>query len=198
MEAVFSVEKISENFLIPILELLIEAFPFKIIELHADNGSEYINHQVARLLKKLLIELTKSRPRHSNDNALAECKNGAIVRKWLGYIHIPQQFADNLNTFYRQYFNPYINYHRPCFFPLVKTDKQGKQKKTYPYEAMMTPYEKFCSLEKPEQYLKPEITIASLDIAAKQLTDLEAANQTQLARKKLFNLIFKQEKILLN
>jgi transposase InsO family protein len=56
---------------------------------HADNGSEYINHQVAKLLDKLRVEFTQSRPRHSNDNGLAETKNGAVVRKCLGYAHIP-------------------------------------------------------------------------------------------------------------
>lgn len=193
MEVVFAVEKISENCLIPILEMLIETFPFQIKAIHSDNGSEYINHRVAQLLQKLLIELTKSRARHSNDNALAECKNGAIVRKWLGYQHIPQHFADQLNVFYRNYLNPYINYHRPCFFPVVIVDKRGREKKSYPYKAMMTPYEKFCSLPNAEQYLKPTISFAILNIFARQITDFQAAEQTQHARKKLFDHIFKRK-----
>lgn len=193
MEMVFAVEKISENCLIPVLEMLIETFPFQIKAIHSDNGSEYINHRVAQLLQKLLIELTKSRARHSNDNALAECKNGAIVRKWLGYQHIPQHFADQLNVFYRNYLNPYINYHRPCFFPVVIMDKRGKEKKSYPYKAMMTPYEKFCSLPNAEHYLKPTISFATLNTFARQTTDLQAAEQTQRARKKLFEHIFKRK-----
>lgn len=59
---------------------VLEPFPFKLRGLHADNGSEYINKRVAELLEKLLNEFTKSRSRHSNDNALAESKNGAVVR----------------------------------------------------------------------------------------------------------------------
>ncbi len=39
---------------------MIKSFPFVILGIHVDNGSEYINYQVAKLLKKLLIELTKS------------------------------------------------------------------------------------------------------------------------------------------
>ena len=74
-EIVGSVEKISEQFLIPVLENMIESFPFTILGFHSDNGSEYINRRVEELLNKLLIEFTKSRPRHSNDNALAESKN---------------------------------------------------------------------------------------------------------------------------
>jgi transposase InsO family protein len=55
---------------------------------HSDNGSEFINHTAAKLLNKLLIEQTKSRPRHSNDNGLVESKNGAIARKRMRYTHI--------------------------------------------------------------------------------------------------------------
>ena len=74
---VLTCEKISEAYQIPVLKEMIEAFPFVILGTHADNGSEYINYQVAMLLKKLRIDQTKSRPRHSNDNDLAESKNAA-------------------------------------------------------------------------------------------------------------------------
>jgi transposase InsO family protein len=84
-EGVATCERISEAFLIPVLEALLQSFPFAIRGFHSDNGSEYINHHVAKLLNKLLIEEhTKSRSRHSNDNAQAESKNAAIVRKHLG------------------------------------------------------------------------------------------------------------------
>jgi transposase InsO family protein len=93
-EGVATCERISEAFLIPVLEALLQSFPFVILGFHTDNGSEYINRDVAKLLNKLLIEeQTKSRSRHSNDNAQAESKNGAIVRKHLGHGHIPQRFA---------------------------------------------------------------------------------------------------------
>ena len=83
-EVMFTVEKISEIYLIPALDQLLETFPFTVLGFHSDNGSEYINKRVAGLLEKLRIEFTKSRSRHSNDNALAESKNGAVVRKLFG------------------------------------------------------------------------------------------------------------------
>ncbi|MFZ2629424.1 MAG: hypothetical protein WAX67_11180, partial [Rugosibacter sp.] len=88
-ELVATCEKISEAYLLPVIEALLAGFPFPLLGFHADNGSEYINHKVARMLDKLAAEFTKSRPRHSNDNGLAETKNGAIIRKHLGYSHIP-------------------------------------------------------------------------------------------------------------
>jgi transposase InsO family protein len=190
MEVVCAVEKISEQYLIPVLEQLIELFPFEIKEIHTDNGSEYINRMVAKLLNKLLIELTKSRARQSNDNALVESKNGSIVRKWLGYCHIPQRHAPIINEFLKNYLVPYINYHRPCHYADIKVDeKTGKQKKTYPYKKMMTPYEKFKSLTEVEQYLKTGITLEELDITANKETDLEAARKVKKARENLFQII---------
>ena len=189
-EVVSSVEKISENWLIPVLENILETFPFVIINCHVDNGSEYINHTVVRLLNNLNIQLTKTRPRHSNDNALAESKNGSIIRKHLGYMHIPQQWAPKVNKFNRDYLTPYINFHRPCYFPEIKIDAKGKEKKIYPYKTMMTPYDKLKSLPNAAQYLKPGMTFENLNKEVLRHTDLESAILMKKARKKLFDEIF--------
>jgi hypothetical protein len=50
---------------------------------HCDKGSEFLNHTVARLLNKLLIEFTKSRPCRTTGNALVEGNDGAVVRSWV-------------------------------------------------------------------------------------------------------------------
>jgi transposase InsO family protein len=80
------------------------ALPFVILGFHY-NGSEYINRRVAELLEKLRIKLTQSCARHCNDNTLAESKNGAVVREILGYAHIPQHFAAQVNRFNREHLN---------------------------------------------------------------------------------------------
>ncbi len=194
-EGVATCERISEAFLIPVLEELLQGFPFAILGFHSDNGSEYINRHVAELLNKLLIEeQTKSRSRHSNDNAQAESKNGAIVRKHLGYSHIPQRFATLVNTFCHDHLNPYINFHRPCLFAGTITDVRGRQRKRYPYKLMMTPYEKLKSLHQAEQYLKPGITFQDLDARATALSDNEAAQRMNDARAILFKTIFNRSK----
>ena len=192
-EVVCSVEKISEQFLIPILKYMLNYFPFKILGFHSDNGSEYINRQVARLLQKLLIEFTKSRPRHSNDNALAESKNGSVVRKILGYHHIPQKYAKLVNEFNQTYLNPHINYHRPCFFPLTIINEKGKKQKTYPYELMMTPYEKLKSLHNAQNYLKDGLSFEIMDRIAYAMTDNQSANLLKQGRKQLFKTIDERE-----
>jgi transposase InsO family protein len=188
-EVVFTVERISEQFMIPALVALLETFPFLIFGFHADNGSEYINRRVAELLEKLRIELTKSRSRHCNDNALAESKNASVVRKILGYCHIPQKFAPRVNRFNQDHLVPYVNYHRPCFFPEIFTDDKGKQRKRYRYEQMMTPYEKLKSLPEAHQFLKPGLSFQSLDDIAYAISDNEAAQRLQQARRQLFESI---------
>lgn len=193
-QVVYTVERISEQFMIPALEEILATFPFEIKGFHADNGSEYINKQVAGMLAKLFIELTKSRSRQTNDNALVESKNGSVIRKILGYMHIPQHYAPYVNVFNRAHLVPYINYHRPCFFPITKVDAKGKERKKYPYENMMTPYDKLKSLDNAEQYLKPGITFLKLDAIAHQVSDNDAAAQLQVARKQLFETIFGQKK----
>lgn len=193
-QVIFTVERISEQFMIPALEAMLDTFPFAIIGFHADNGSEYINHNVVKLLNKLRIELTKSRSRQTNDNALAESKNGATVRKILGYCHIPQRFAPLVNDFNQQYFVPYLNFHRPCFFPHIVIDDKGKEHKKYRYEDMMTPYDKLKSLENAKRYLKKEQRFEKLDALAHQISDNESARQLQAARTQLFNTIFGRKK----
>lgn len=193
-EVICSVEKISEQFLIPVLEELLTVFPFIVLNFHSDNGSEYVNQHVVKLLNKLYIEFTKSRARHSNDNALAESKNGSIIRKVLGYAHIPQRFAPQVHEFNRLYLTPYINYHRPCFFAETITDSKGKERKKYPYKSMMTPYDKFKSLPNAITYLKPGLSFSELDKEALKINDNEAARLLQQARLKLFQLIHEQKK----
>jgi transposase InsO family protein len=106
-EIVVAVEEISESFLEDVLMAALDSFPFVIQNFHSDNGSEYINKTVAALLNKLLIRQTKSRSRHSTDNGLVETKNGAIIRKHMGYWHIPGKWAPRINVFYRDHLVPY-------------------------------------------------------------------------------------------
>jgi len=188
-EIVASVERISEAYLVPVLENMLIQFPFIIRGFHSDNGSEFVNKTVAALLNKLLIQFTKSRARHSNDNGLVETKNGSVVRKQLGYAYLPQRCAEMINEFNRDFFNPYINFHRPCFFPVTVIDHKGKIKKTYPYEEVRTPYEKLRLLSEAESCLHPGITLKRLEAVANQMSDNQFAERMVKARSNLFQQI---------
>ena len=193
-ELAASVERISEAYLLPVIALLLDGFPFDIRGFHSDSGSEYINHHIAALLEKLRIEFTKSRPRQTNDNALAECKNGAVIRKFMGYSHIPQKHAVAINRFYTDVLNPYLNFHRPCYFAVDTVDAKGKIRKTYPHDQIMTPWERLKSIPNYDTYLKLGVTSHALEDNANAMSDNEAAKQVQKARKLLFQSINRRSK----
>ena len=186
------VERITEHFMAIALTAAINKFPFKIMGFHSDNGSEFINKTVASLLEALLIDFTKSRARQSNDNALVESKNGSVIRKLLGYSHIPQRWATEINDMLLEPIYRYLNFHRPCFFPTVYIDSKGKQRKKYKYENLMTPFEKLCSIKHVETYLKEGVSLQALQQYANAVTDTEAAAALQTARQQLFNKVFKE------
>lgn len=191
-EVVVCVPVISENYLAPALEAVLRLFPFVIYEFHSDNGSEFINKTVAEILNKLHIQQTKSRPRHSNDNGLVETKNNAVIRKEMGYGFIQKGAYKLINNFYQEYYNTFLNYHRPCGFPVIVRDKRGKEMRHYPPHGYMMPYEKLKSLPNAKQYLKPGITFAELDKIAYNQSDVEFAREMRTTREKLSREIKEQ------
>lgn len=188
-QVVGCVSQISESYLQPVLEAILHQFPFRILGFHSDNGSEYINYKVAGLLEKLLIEFTKSRANHSQDNALVEGKNGAVVRKLMGYGHIAGEHAEAVQKFYTAHLNPYLNFHRPCGFATVSHDARGKRRRKYPVEDYATPYEKLKSLAKATDYLKENLSLARLDQLASGMSDTECAKKMTMAKAKLLRIV---------
>jgi hypothetical protein len=183
-QVVLATPRISEAWLLPLLECMLRQFPFVILNFHSDNGSEFINKIVAELLGKLLIEQTKSRPRRSGDNGLVETKNAAIVRKHIGWGHIAPAHAAPLNQFYTGFLNPYVNYHRPSAQAQVQIDAKGRKRRIY--KQWQTPFEKLLSLDRPQQFLRPGLSLAALKRVAATSSDTEAARRMQQAKYTMF------------
>lgn len=188
-QVIGSVAAITQIHLEPVLRAILRQFPFLIRGFHSDNGSEFINDSVSGLLKRLLIEQTKSRPRRSNDNGLVESKNGAVIRKHMGYGYIAAAHAEDIHHFYQHHFNPYLNFHRPCGQPERIADERGKEK--YVYRQYATPWETLrrlvCAAPEPPAYLLPEFTLQRLDGMANGHSDTESARYMQEAKRKLFS-----------
>jgi len=188
-QVIGSVAAITQTHLEPVLRAILGQFPFFIRGFHSDNGSEFINDSVSGLLKRLLIEQTKSRPRRSNDNGLVESKNGAVIRKHMGYGHIAAGHAEDIHQFYQDHLNPYLNFHRPCGQPERIADERGKEK--YVYRRYATPWETLrelvCPAPDPAAYLRPEFSLQRLDQIAKTHSDTEWARYMQDAKHKLFS-----------
>ena len=183
-EIAAAVPRISEAYLEPVLIAILAQFPFVIHGFHSDNGSEFINQTVAKLLNKLLIEQTKSRPRHSNDNGLAETKNGAVIRKHMGWGYIDAAHAVRIQQFYTAYLNPYLNYHRPCAQADIEVDPKGRKHRRY--RRYQTPLETLSALPQPQQYLRSGLTLDTLKRIGKTMSDTEAAQRMQQAKRRLF------------
>jgi transposase InsO family protein len=189
-EIVAATPQISEFWLLPVLEAMLEQFPFVIHGFHSDNGSEFINYTVASLLGKLLIEQTKSRAHHSGDNGLVECKNGAIIRKHIGFGYIDARHAEAMDAFHRQHLNPYVNFHRPCAVPKILTEANGKRRRVYLRWA--TPFELFQEVPNAASLLRPGVTLPELKHFAAIQSDTEAALTMQRAKRKLLGSFRKQ------
>ena len=186
------VQGISEAFLLPVLALVVGQFPFVIEGFHSGNGSEFINGRVAAMLEKLRIEQTKSRARQSNDNALAESKNASVVRKHMGYSHIPQRYAAPINVFYQETFNPWLNLHRPWQFASEVVSDKSKITKRYKHADVKTPVACLEILHaRGLGKFKEGVTLPQLQAQAKAQTDLAAAQQMQQAKANLFELFNK-------
>ena len=191
-EIVISVPKISEIFLEDALYEILLQFPFVIFNFHSDRGSEFINHLVAKILNKLLIKQTKSRSSHCNDNALVESKNGSVVRKNFGYFYVNQNLCDKLNTFHKNFFNPYLNYHRPCLYVTeVLVSSKGRERKIYGHAT--PPYEKLkeiCNLpeNKSKHILRNDETFDKFDKIAYEYSDNQFASIMRNEQRKVFSL----------
>jgi hypothetical protein len=182
-EIVAATPQISEYWLIPLLERLLGQFPFVIRGFHSDNGSEFINYTVARLLEKLLIEQTKSRAHRAGDNGLVESKNGAVIRKHMGFGHIAAEHAEAVDQFHRRHLNPYVNFHRPCAIAEIVERPNGKRQRVYRQWA--TPFEIFSQAPGCESRLRPGVSRADLEAFAQKQSDTEAAIEMQKAKRQL-------------
>jgi len=191
-EVVISVPQISEVFVEEAMYEILLQFPFAIFNFHSDRGSEFINKTVAKILNKLLIEQTKSRSRHCNDNALIESKNGSVVRKNFGYFYLNQDICEKLNQFDKEFFNTYLNYHRPCLYVTeIIINHNGRERKVYGQAT--TPYEKLkevCSLTKNQdkEILRDGVSFDNLDKIAYKMSDNEFACLMRKEQNKVFNL----------
>jgi len=116
---------------------------------------------------------------------LVEAKNGAVIRKHLGYGYIDGAHAEAITGFYAAHLNRYLNFHRPCGVPELMVDGKGKRRRRYRWYA--TPWEILRQLPGVARYLKPGVTIEQLQAMAAAQSDTAAARQMQEAKRKLFD-----------
>ena len=118
-----------------------ERFPFPLVVFDSDNGSEFINHDVANWLQARDIAQTRSRPYRKNDQATVESKNNHVVRKHAFYwrYDTPAELA-LLNELW-QLVSLRLNFFTPTRKPIAyATTADGRRKRVYDTPA--TPWQR--------------------------------------------------------
>jgi transposase InsO family protein len=152
--------------------------PLPVRILHSDNGSEFINHALMLWCKQKGITLTRSRGSKKNDNCFVEQKNGATVRKQIGYLRYSgDKGVAALQTVYKHYdrlFNFFYTGRKLFSKELIG----GKLKRIY--DKPQTPFDRVMSSSKT-----PEETKSYLKVLKKRLGLMTEMKKMQSALDKL-------------
>jgi len=108
--------------------------PFKMQGFASDNGTEFLNQELYRYLRRREdpVEFVRRRPYKKNDNAHVEQKNFTHVRSLFGYSRFEDpELVQRMNEIYQAYWNPLWNYFTPCMKLKSKTRIGGRVKKQY-------------------------------------------------------------------
>ncbi len=113
------------------IKAIVARFPFDILGIDSDNGSEFINDIMLRYCSKNKITFTRSRPYRKNDSCFVEQKNYSVVRRNVGYLrHDTDEELRVLNELYI-YLDSYVNFFQPVLKLISKTRVGSKVSKKY-------------------------------------------------------------------
>jgi len=150
--------------------------PFAMRGLDVDNDSAFINETVLNYCRDRKIELTRSRAYKKNDQAWIEQKNGAVVRRLVGYGRLEGTAATAAFGKLHEVGRPYVNFFQPSFKLKSKTRQGAKVSRKYYPPA--TPYERLLADGRVTNECKDELrkTFASLD-PVRLLREIRTAQQ---------------------
>lgn len=105
--------------------------PVPLLGIDSDNDGAFINDTLVAYCAAEKIEFTRSRAYHKNDQAWVEQKNGAVVRRFVGYGRYSGAVAGQCLGHLHQVVRQYVNYFQPSFKLRSKTREGSKVKKSY-------------------------------------------------------------------
>jgi len=106
------------------LAVLCRQLPFPLLGVDSDNDSAFINDTLLGHCELHKIKFTRSRPYHRNDQAWVEQKNGAVVRRFVGYDRFTGVVAGQALAHLYRSVRLYVNYFQPSF-KLREKERQG-------------------------------------------------------------------------
>jgi hypothetical protein len=164
--------------LVEALERVRQGLPFPLRALDVDNGSEFVNETMIQYCLRNGIELTRSRPYRKNDQAWIEQKNGAIVRKLLGYRRFEGIAAAQVLSRLYGASRLFVNFFQPSF-KLAEKHRQGAQV-TKRYHPPETPCERLLSAETVSDATKVKLREVGSALDPLQLLEEVRAMQSHL------------------
>ena len=124
---------------------LTEQMPMPLLGLDTDNGSEFLNNVLLDYCTHHGIDFTRCRAYKKNDQCFVEQKNGAIVRRFVGYDRFEGIEACRILTELYRHLRLYINFFQPSL-KLISKQRQGSRvvKK---YDQAQTPYQRVLAAQ---------------------------------------------------
>jgi len=144
------------------IERIEKKLPFPLVGLHPDSGSEFINWNLKGWTDVRKIELTRSRPNHSNDNAHIEQNNGNTVRRFVGYVRLDvPEIVPLMNELY-DVLDLYINHFIPTRKCIKKTKTGSKYRRVY--DKTKTPYQRALHHKAIDASLKKQLRLEHVQL----------------------------------
>lgn len=131
---------------------ILSRLPFALLELHPDNGSEFLNHHLWRFFQNQVpgLHFSRSRPWQKNDNRMVEQKNHSLVRAYLGFDRLDSvAHVALVNQLYDKMWL-YYNFFQPVLHLVAKTRVAVEGQRPHllrHYDQAQTPFERVCALQ---------------------------------------------------
>jgi hypothetical protein len=154
---------------------MLARLPFPVLEIHPDNGTEFMNHHLLRFWKELVqgVEFSRSRPYQKDDNRFVEQKNGSLVRDYLGYDRLDtvaqtqaaNQFYDKMWVYYNL-FQPVMRLEEKTYCP-AQNGKPAHIKRRH--DQARTPFDRLCETDAITEEHKRQLQRLQARINPRQL-----------------------------
>ena len=158
-----------------------QRLPMPLLGIDSDNGSEFINHHLYAYCQKTQVTFTRSRPWQKNDSAHVEQKNGAIVRRLVGYDRFTSKAAYAQLARVYQLARLHVNFFQPVQ-KLVRKDRDGARVHRV-FDRAQTPYQRLCAAG-----ILPAATRAELEQCYQRLQPLQLRRALEAALDHLWTL----------
>ena len=159
--------------------------PMPLLGWDCDTGSEFINATLWEYCQRHQITFTRGRAYKKNDSAHVEQKNGAVVRRWIGYDRYATRVAYAALGEVHRLLRLHVNFFQPVqkLIDKVRVGTRVGTRVRRVYDQAQTPYHRLCA----SGVLKPEQREA-LDTLYRSLKPLELRHQLDAALDRLWNL----------